>query len=173
LLVVNAGADEIGGELDADVGLAFLHAIPFFVTDHAAARENAGAALAHQRIVALPPRPPADAERRGRAPVHRPKAHPLAGDREWIDNVALVLPAIEERAERDRPAPVEPGAHELAGAGAAQPVLVGLDVDVLVVVDPRRNEDAFQMRQWVNNDLVSSGCGINIASLDPVMSTST
>src|SRR5262245_45987389 len=63
-------ADFLGMKLQAHVRLAWAHAVPLPKAHHAAARENAGAALADQRIVVLHDRPPADAERRGRAPVH-------------------------------------------------------------------------------------------------------
>src|SRR5262245_13589813 len=136
----DAVAHEVGGHLDTDIRLTLSHSIPFTVTYYAAARENAGR-LADQWIVVLHHRPPLNAEWRGATPVHRPKSHPLAGDRERVDDVSLVLPAVEERAEGDRPVTVEPGAHELRRTGGAQALLVGLDVDVLVVVNARRNED--------------------------------
>src|SRR5262245_19189863 len=136
----DAVADKVGRHLDADVGLTFLHAVPLAIRYQAAARQNAGTVLLDQRIVVLHHRPPIDTERRSAAPVHRSKSHPLTWDGERVDDVALVLPAVEERAERDRPVAVEPGTHELRAPRAAQAVLVGLDVDVLVVVDPRRNE---------------------------------
>src|SRR4030095_7008034 len=93
-------ADEVGSHLDADVGLAFLTAVPFALAHHAAARQNT--AVADQRVVVLHHRPPTDAERRGAAPVHRAKSHPLAGDREWLHDGALVLPAIEKPAHAGR-----------------------------------------------------------------------
>src|SRR5262245_5923673 len=87
--------------------------------------------------------------------------------------MSLVIPAIEERAERDAPVAIEPGAHELDRSRCAQALLVGAHVDVLVVVNLRRNEHALQMGQWVANDRVSVGSRIHISGFDPVVATST
>ena len=122
----------LGVQLEADVGLARLHAVPLAVAHHAAARQHAPV---HLPIVRHH-RPPADRERRRRAPIHRAKPHPVFRDLERRDHMPLGVPTVEERAERDRPITIQPRLHQFLAAGRSQPLLVGLDVNERVVVRP-------------------------------------
>src|SRR5262245_6703116 len=66
LLCCDAKTDHIGVDLDADIGLARLHAVPFAVANEAPARQHAAGSIE----IVLHHRPPADRERGGGAPVH-------------------------------------------------------------------------------------------------------
>src|SRR5262245_49558750 len=112
LALKNTLADFLGVKLQANIGLARPHAVPFAIADHAAARQNAPT----NGEVVLYEGPPSHRERRGRAPVHRPKAHPIFRHFERLDNVPLGIPAVEERPHGDRPIPVKPRAHQLLAA---------------------------------------------------------
>src|SRR5436190_16455293 len=62
----DAKADHVGVDLDADIGLAGFHAVPFAVANEAPARQYAAVSLE----IVLHHGPPADRERGGGAPVH-------------------------------------------------------------------------------------------------------
>src|SRR4029077_15933349 len=85
LALGNALADFLGVELEPDIRLARAHSVPFAVADHAPARQDD--ASVGERVVILHDRPPADRERRGRAPVHRTEAQPVLRDVEWRHDV--------------------------------------------------------------------------------------
>src|SRR5262245_52612042 len=78
-------ADFLGVKLQADIRLAWPHAIPLPIAHHAAARQNAPV----DAVIVLHDRPPADRERRGRAPVHGPEPHPILRDGKRRDHVPL------------------------------------------------------------------------------------
>src|SRR4249920_3720059 len=81
----------------------------------------------------------------------------------------LGLPAIEKRPHGDGPIAVQPRAHEFLAARRPQPLLVRLNVNVLVIVDPRGDEDPFKPRQRVADDAVAQGGGINVTLAHPLM----
>src|SRR5215831_19893289 len=61
----NAKTDHVGVDLDADIGLARLHAVPFPIANEAPTRQHAAVSLE----VVLYHRPPADRERRSPSPL--------------------------------------------------------------------------------------------------------
>src|SRR5262245_60236419 len=152
-------------KLQAHIRLAWAHAVPFAEADHAAARQYAPI----DAVVILHNRPPAERERRGRAPVTRTEPQPILRDVERLDDVPLAYPAVEKRAKGDAPVTVEPCPDELLRAGGPQPLLVRLNVNVLVIVDPRRDKHPFEPGQWIADDAVAQGRRIDIARLDPLM----
>src|SRR5262245_16128295 len=148
LALGNALADFLGMKLESDIGLARPHAVPFAEADHAAARQHAPIDC----VVILHDGPPAERERRGRAPIARPEPQPVLRDAERCHYVPLGVPAVEKRAEGDAPVTVEPCPDELLRAGSPQPLLVRLNVYVLVVVDPRRDEHPLEPSHRVADD---------------------
>src|SRR4051794_2632905 len=78
-------------------------------------------------------------------------------------------PAIEKCPHGDGPIAVQPRAHQFLAARRPQPLLVRLNVNVLVVVDPRRDEHPFQPSQRVADDAVAQGGGINVTLAHPLM----
>src|SRR5262245_9038090 len=121
-------------KLESDIGLARPHAVPFPIADHAAARQHAPV----DAVVILHNRPPAERERRRRAPITRTESQPILRDVERCHYVPLGLPAVKESSQGDGPVTIEPSAHELLTTRRPQPLLVRLNVYVLVVVDLRR-----------------------------------
>ena len=81
----------------------------------------------------------------------------------------LGVPAIEERPHGDRPVTIEPRPYQFLRAGGPQPLLVRLNVNVLVVVDLRRDEHPLEPGQWIADDPVAEGGGINVTRFDPLM----
>src|SRR5262249_9646618 len=79
------------------------------------------------------------------------------------------FPAIEKRAKGDAPVTVEPCPDELLRAGGPQPLLVRLNVNVLVVVDLRRNEHPFEPGHRIADDAVAQGGRIDVARLHPLV----
>src|SRR5262245_56941056 len=152
-------------KLQAHIRLAWAHAVPFAEADHAAARQYAPI----DAVVILHNRPPAERERRGRAPVHGAKPKPLRRDSERLDDVPLAFPAVEKRAEGDAPVTVEPCPDELLRTGGPQPLLVRLNVNVLVIVDLRRDEHPFEPGHRIADDAVAQGGGINVTLAHPLM----
>src|SRR5262245_42199055 len=152
-------------KLQAHIRLAWAHAVPFAEADHAAARQYAPI----DAVVILHNRPPAERERRGRAPVTRTEPQPILRDVERLDDVPLAFPAIEKRAKGDAPVTVEPCPDELLRAGGPQPLLVRLNVNVLVVVDLRRNEHALEAGHRIADDAVAQGGRIDVARLHPLV----
>src|SRR5262245_35626326 len=152
-------------KLQAHIRLAWAHAVPFAEADHAAARQYAPI----DAVVILHNRPPAERERRGRAPVTRTEPQPILRDGERLDDVPLAFPAVEKRAEGDAPVTVEPCPDELLRAGGPQPLLVRLNVDVLVVVDLRRNEDSFEPGHRIMDDAIAQRGGVNVTLAHPLM----
>ena len=138
LALENALADLFRVELEFDIRLAGLHAVPRpAITNHAAARQQMAVGrdlsppIAHQQTENGEAEPQAD----------RAEPHPLLRGVERRNDVPLGLPAVEEGAHGDGPVPtIEPGAHQFGAARGTQPLLVGSGVDELVVVDLRRDE---------------------------------
>src|SRR5262249_50940715 len=135
LALSDALADFLGMKLQTHIRLARPHPVPFPITDHAPAWQH----LPVDGLVILDDDPPTNRERRGRAPVHGAEPQPLRRDSERLDDVPLAFPAVEKRAEGDAPVTVEPCPDELLRARGPQPLLVRLNVDVLVIVDLRRD----------------------------------
>src|SRR5262249_40413629 len=86
-----------------------------------------------------------------------------------FDDVPGGFPAIKEGTKRDGPIAIEPGLDELGRPGGPQPLFVGLDIDVDVIVDLRRDEDAFQAGGFVSDQLAAIGGGIDVALFYPMV----
>src|SRR4051794_17878156 len=108
-------------------------------------------------------------ERRGRAPVHRTEAQPVLRDLERWHDVPSAIPAIEECPHGDGPIAVQPRTHEFLAAGRPQPLLVRLNVNVLVIVDPRRDEHSLEPGRLIADDPISEGGRINVTLPHPLM----
>src|SRR5262249_46093158 len=161
----DAKTDHVGVDLDADIGLARLHAVPFPVANEAPARQNAAVSL---KIV-LYHRPPADRERHGRPPVHRAKAHPFLRHLKRLCDVALGAPTVEERTQGNRPVAIEPCGNEFLTAGSPQVLLISVHIDVAVVIDLGRNEDSLKAGLLIADDPVAQRARIDVTGLDPLM----
>src|SRR3954453_21294783 len=81
----------------------------------------------------------------------------------------LGLPTVEKRPHGDGPIAVQPRAHELLAARCPQPLLVRLNVNVLVIVDPRRDEHSLEPGRLIADDPISEGGGINVTLPHPLM----
>ena len=81
----------------------------------------------------------------------------------------LGLPAIEKRPHGDGPIAVQPRAHQFLAARRPQPLLVRFNVNVLVIVDPRRDEHSLEPGQWIADDPISEGSRINVTLAHPLM----
>jgi hypothetical protein len=88
----------------------------------------------------------------GRPMLHGPEPQPVLRDGKRRHHMPLGLPAIEERPHGDRPVTIEPRPYQFLRAGGPQPLLVRLNINVLIVIDLRRDKDALKPGQWIADD---------------------
>ena len=89
-------------------------------------------------------------------PTENGEAEPQSIDRKRIQSSGMAnggttcllpSPAIEECPHGDGPIAVQPRAHQFLAARRPQPLLVRFNVNVLVIVDPRRDEHSLEPGQ--------------------------